>query len=146
MYQLTSDPDVIRCQVTGAEIPRGHRLWDNYQAWLDGGGVPLPVPPPYLPNTPQHYQAIRAAAWEWMTGWVRERRYDTIQSCCSYFNSEVQRYRAEARAMVAWRDAVNQALEAMVLAAPAGIETWNRFAHCCLNLGHSNGPRRQSYR
>ena len=55
-----------------------------------------------------------------------ERGYDGIESCASYYNSGVARYRAEARAMVAWRDAVNQALEQLVLAPPDGIETWEQ--------------------
>lgn len=52
------------------------------------------------------------------------RRYDSIETCCSYFNSSVPRYRAEARAMVAWRDAVSLALEQLVVTLPAGIETF----------------------
>ncbi|HHA2975140.1 TPA: hypothetical protein ACOFD8_002506 [Stenotrophomonas maltophilia] len=126
MYQLTNDPDRVICLDTMADIPRGHYLWDAYERFLAEGNTPAPVPPPYVLHSPQHYQAIRSAAWEWMTAWVRDRRYDTIETCCSYFNSSVPRYRNEARAMVAWRDAVNQELEAMVLAAPAGIETWEQ--------------------
>ena len=61
-----------------------------------------------------------------MTAWVQERRYDTVESCCSYANSTVARYRAEAMAMIQWRDDVNQALEAMVLAPPVGTETWEQ--------------------
>ncbi|MFB3129125.1 hypothetical protein [Stenotrophomonas maltophilia] len=126
MYQLTNDPDQIMCLDTGTLIPRGHRLWDNYAAYLDAGNSALPVPTPYEIHSPEHYRFIRSAAWAWMTAWVVDRRYDSIESCCSYFNSSVPRYREEARAMVAWRDAVNQELEALVLAAPAGIETWDQ--------------------
>lgn len=126
MYQLTNDPDQIMCLDTGTLIPRGHRLWDNYAAFLDAGNNALPVPTPYEIYSPEHYRFIRSAAWAWMTAWVVDRRYDSIESCCSYFNSSVPRYRDEARAMVAWRDAVNQELEALVLAAPAGIETWDQ--------------------
>lgn len=126
MYQLTNDPDQIMCLDTGTLIPRGHRLWDNYAAYLDAGNSALPVPTPYEIRSPEHYRFIRSAAWAWMTAWVVDRRYDSIESCCSYFNSSVPRYREEARAMVAWRDAVNQELEALVLAAPAGIETWDQ--------------------
>ncbi|MBH1639160.1 glycoside hydrolase family protein [Stenotrophomonas maltophilia] len=55
-----------------------------------------------------------------------ERGYDSVESCASYYSSGVTRYRAEALAMVAWRDAVNQALEQLVLAPPEGIETWDQ--------------------
>ncbi|WP_414609712.1 hypothetical protein [Stenotrophomonas pavanii] len=123
MYRLTEDPDIILCVETGAFIPRGHYLWPT--EWLENNS-PLPVPPPYELHSPEHYRAIRAAAWAWMTAEVAARGYDTVESCASYFNSSVERYRLEARAMVAWRDAVNQALEALVLAPPAGIETWDQ--------------------
>lgn len=123
MYQLTDNPDILLCVETGAFIPRGHGLWPA--EWLENN-TPLPVPPPYELHSPEHYRAIRAAAWAWMTAEVAARGYDTVESCASYFNSSVERYRLEARAMVAWRDAVNQALEALVLAPPAGIETWEQ--------------------
>lgn len=56
-----------------------------------------------------------------------ERGYDGIESRASYYdNSGVARYRAEARAVVAWRDAVSQTLELQVLAPPDGIETWEQ--------------------
>lgn len=126
MYQLTDNPDVIRCLDTGAFIPRGHWMWDQYKQWCAAGNTPLPVPPPYELHSPEHYRAIRSAAWAWMEAEVKSRGYDSIESCCSYFNSSIERYRLEARAMVAWRDAVNQALEQLVAAPPPGIETWEQ--------------------
>lgn len=125
MYQLTEDPDVIRCVETGTFIPRGHYLWPT--EWLESN-TPLPVPSPGAGmglHTPQHYRYIRDEAFAWMRSEVVERGYDSIESCASYYNSGVARYRAEARAMVAWRDAVNQALEQLVLAPPEGIDTWD---------------------
>ncbi|HEL7749013.1 TPA: hypothetical protein UL761_000524 [Stenotrophomonas maltophilia] len=126
MYQLTNDADRVICLATMAEIPRGHYLWDAYERWLAEGNTPTPVPLPYVLHSPQHYQAIRSATWEWMTAWVQERGYDSIETCASYYISGVDRYRLEARAMVAWRDAVNQALEQLVLAPPTGVETWDQ--------------------
>lgn len=123
MYQLTEDPNVLRCIETGAFIPRGHWLWPT--EWLEVN-TPTPVPQPYALYSPEHYRAIRAAAWSWMAKFVQERRYDSIESCCSYFDSGVERYRLEARAMVAWRDAVNLALEALVVDPPSNIETWEQ--------------------
>ncbi|HDS1139799.1 TPA: hypothetical protein QDZ75_003872 [Stenotrophomonas maltophilia] len=61
-----------------------------------------------------------------MAEWVRARGYDDIPNCASYFNSSITRYRQEARALVAWRDAVNQKLEQLVLAPPVGVETWEQ--------------------
>jgi len=126
MYRLTANPDVIFNTETGDTIPRGHRWWDDYQAWLDDGNEPAPIPASYAPYTAAHFKAIREAAWAWMTAEVQARRYDTVESCCSYYNSNVPRYRDEARAMVAWRDDVNLALEQLVSTLPAGIETWEQ--------------------
>ncbi|PJO53748.1 hypothetical protein CR156_17005 [Stenotrophomonas lactitubi] len=61
-----------------------------------------------------------------MTAYVVDRRYDSVETCVGYYNSGVERYRLEARAMVAWRDAVNLALEQLVTNPPAGIETWEQ--------------------
>lgn len=126
MYQLTNDPDFILRVDNDSKIPRGHRLWEEYEAWVAQGNTPAPASPPYALHSPEHYQAIRSAAWEWMTAWVKERRYDNIETCVGYFNSTVARYQAEARAMVAWRDAVNLSLEQLVSAPPEGVETWEQ--------------------
>lgn len=45
MYQLTENLDVILCLDTGANIPRGHRMWSDYEEWLDAGNTPLPLVP-----------------------------------------------------------------------------------------------------
>lgn len=126
MYRLTPDPDMIVSTETGTAIPRGHWMWVQYEQWCADGNTPVPVPPPYELHSPEHYRAIRAAAWQWMTAFVNERRYDTIESCCSYLDSSVERYRLEARAMMAWRDAINQALEALVVNPPVGVVTWEQ--------------------
>lgn len=126
MYQLTKNPDIIRRVDTGTDIPRGHWMWDQYQKWLDEGNTPLPVPLPYVLYSPEHFRAIRDSAFAWMTDAVKARGYDDLASCASYYNSGVERYRLEARALVAWRDDVNQALENLVTTLPPGIETWEQ--------------------
>lgn len=98
----------------------------RYREWVASGGVPDPQPTPYTLYSPEHFRAIRDAAFAWMRGEVEARGYDDIPNCASYYNSSVARYRLEARALVAWRDAVNQKLEQLVLAPPAGIETWEQ--------------------
>lgn len=123
MYRLTNDPDVLECVETNQRIPRGHGLWPT--EWLETN-QPLPVALPYALNSPQHYEAIRVAAWEWMTSVVKARRYDSIESCCSYANSGVVRYREEALAMIAWRDDINQTLEALVVNPPPELATWEQ--------------------
>ncbi len=128
MYELTKDTGAVKCLDTGATIPVDADTWQarQYREWLDAGNIPDPEPLPYKLYSPEHFAAIRASAWAWMTSWVVERRYDSIETCCSYFNSGITRYRDEARAMVAWRDSVSQVLEQLVLAPPAGIETWEQ--------------------
>lgn len=125
MYRLTKDPDILQRVETGAFIPRGHYMWPT--EWLEKN-TPLPAPLglEFELHTPAHYRYIRDQAFAWMRGEAVERGYDSIESCASYYNSSVARYRAEARAMVAWRDAVNQALEQLVRAPPDGIETWEQ--------------------
>lgn len=140
MYRLTESPDVLFCLETGAFVPRGHYLWPT--EWLESN-TPLPVPPPYELHSPEHYRAIRAAAWEWMAAEVQERGYDSIETCVGYYNSGVDRYRLEARAMVAWRDAVNQALEALVKAPPAGIETWDQVRALLPQPGAYSWPTKE---
>lgn len=126
MYQKIEGAQSVRRIDDGATIPPGHWMWEEYQAWLADGNTPSDPPPPYLPNTPEHYRAIREAAWAWMTSVVQARRYDSIETCCSYANSGVPRYRAEALAMIAWRDAINQRLEQLVMAPPKGLTTWEQ--------------------
>ncbi|MDE1715514.1 hypothetical protein PWG14_23920, partial [Chromobacterium amazonense] len=42
MYQLSDRADVIVRIADGAHIPRGHRFWDEYEAWLAQGNAPQP--------------------------------------------------------------------------------------------------------
>ncbi|WP_329813118.1 hypothetical protein [Stenotrophomonas sp. SMYL36] len=126
MYQLTADPTVVYCPEHQSWISEGTWLWDKYQLWLKEGNTPMPIGPGYALYSPEHFRAIRDQAFAWMRSEAVARGYDSIESCASYYNSSVSRYRLEARAMVAWRDAVNQALEQLVLAPPDGIETWEQ--------------------
>ncbi|WP_295548842.1 hypothetical protein [uncultured Stenotrophomonas sp.] len=126
MYQLTADPTVVYCPEHQSWISEGTWLWDKYQLWLKEGNTPMPIGPTYALYSPEHFRAIRDAAFAWMNSEVKARGYDDLANCASYFNSGVERYCLEARALVAWRDAVNQRLEQLVLAPPAGIETWEQ--------------------
>ncbi|POA99723.1 phage tail protein [Chromobacterium sinusclupearum] len=42
MYRLTDQADVIVRIADGAHIPRGHRFWNEYEAWLAQGNAPQP--------------------------------------------------------------------------------------------------------
>lgn len=41
MYRLTENPDVILSD--GTAIPKGHRLWQDYEDWLALGNTPAPI-------------------------------------------------------------------------------------------------------
>lgn len=124
MYQLTEEIDIIKCLQTGAFIPRGHRLWSAYEAWCTAGNEPEPVPPLFAPGSAQFHRFMRSMAWEWMAQCARDRGYDSIESCCSYVGSAVPRYAQDAIAMIAWRDAVNLALEAIESTAEVAAPDW----------------------
>lgn len=72
MYQLTENPDVILCVDTGANIPRGHWMWADYQRWLDDGNTPLPLVP--LKSLTEVKEDLLAAAtaerWNRETGGI----------------------------------------------------------------------------
>lgn len=80
----------------------------------------------FIPTVKERNNAIRDAAWQWMLAVPKARGYDSIESCCSYAQSSVARYKAEALAMIAWRDAVNQRLEQLALSPPVGVTTWEQ--------------------
>lgn len=72
MYELTSDPDVILSVETGTWIPRGHRLWGEYEAWLAAGNtIPLPEDTRTLSDIKQQLVAAATALrWEKETGGI----------------------------------------------------------------------------
>lgn len=69
MYQLTKDPDVIRCVETGTFIQRDHWMWPT--EWLENN-IPLPVEEPKA--TAQIRADLVAAAteqrWQHETGGI----------------------------------------------------------------------------
>ena len=44
VYQITQNPDQIIRLDDGANIPRVHRWWDDYEAWIAAGNTPQPAP------------------------------------------------------------------------------------------------------
>lgn len=57
MYQFTDDNDVVVRLSDGAAIPRGHRWWGDYEAWLAEGNTPAAPPD----NRPLEVRARRDA-------------------------------------------------------------------------------------
>lgn len=120
-YKLLPDGSAL---LDGTVIPPGHRWWkERVQPMIDAG-TPQDEDP--KPTIEQRNAAIRDEAWRWMAAVPKDRGYDSIESCCSYAQSGVARYQAEALAMIAWRDAVSQALEQMALNPPKEVETWEQ--------------------
>lgn len=124
MYQYTNDPDVLLNLETLEWIPRSNPNWPTN--WLIFN-TPASVPPPFELYSPEHYKAIQTAAWNWMAEFVQARRYDSVENCCSYFNSSIALKQGEARAMVAWRDAVSVALESLIQNPPPGLTQWEQI-------------------
>ena len=48
MYQLTTYPNIVIRLGDNTSIPRGHRWWDEYEAWVAAGNTPEPMPQPTL--------------------------------------------------------------------------------------------------
>ena len=76
----------------------------------------------HFESSPKQWDSLRERTLNEKSELVALARYDRI----NHDPQPYPRYRAEARALVAWRDAVNQALEQLVLAPPDGIETWEQ--------------------
>lgn len=72
MYQLTEDPNIILCLTTGAHVPRGNPLWDDYELWLEDDNTPLPwVPVKSLDQLKADLVAAATAErWERETGGI----------------------------------------------------------------------------
>ncbi|HEL2980107.1 TPA: hypothetical protein UMB92_002982 [Stenotrophomonas maltophilia] len=124
MYQLTRNPDIVRCTASSTFIPKGHRTWFNYEAWVASGNTALPVESLQELASEERHQLLRSLAREWMTAHARRLGHDSVESCCSYISSAVPRYAQNARAMIAWRDAVSVALDDFAADWPADMATW----------------------
>ena len=76
MYRLTQDPNVVIRTADGATVPKGHRWWDDYSAWVALGNtaspavvVPVSLAPPtvtYAPITYEKLATLNAAAYPGM--------------------------------------------------------------------------------
>lgn len=106
IYRLTTDPDVILRVDDNTSIPRGHRWWDDYEAWIADGNTPDPIP---SLTFVQEVTALTADVQAWLDATAAQNGYDSLASCISYAGSAVAQWNADAAAAHAWRDAVWQA-------------------------------------
>lgn len=65
MYKLTDNPDCVLRLDDGAFIPRGHRWWDEFEAWVAQGNEPQPLMPPATLASLQADLRARATALRW---------------------------------------------------------------------------------
>lgn len=118
MFKLTESENTVlalsEVSVGGYEtipanvtVPRGHRLWATYEAWLALGNTPEP----YDNRTQAEKlgaikQELTLAVQRHMNVVAAQRNYDDIISCCTYATSTNAKFSAEGQAAVEWRDAV----------------------------------------
>jgi hypothetical protein len=106
MYRYTPDSDVVLRISDDALIPRGHRWWDEYEAWCAAGNTPEPMPQPTLEAAAA---ALTVDVQAWLDATAQGNGYDNIATCVSYTSSAIEQWKADALAATAWRDAVWQA-------------------------------------
>lgn len=95
--------------------------------------TPLPPPPPtptVAPPPPtaaqllaQEIAAGEAAAQTLLNTGARSWGYDSLLSAASYVTSQVPQFAADAKALIAWRDALWPAAYAIETAVQAGTQT-----------------------
>jgi len=72
VYRLTANPDFIIRLDDGTYIPRGHRWWDDYEAWVNEGNLPEPAEP--VPTLASLQAELRTRAtslrWTYETGGI----------------------------------------------------------------------------
>ncbi|NJB80281.1 hypothetical protein [Xanthomonas arboricola] len=76
-----------------------------------------------IPTSSERNEEIRMGIGRWIDDVARGNGYDNAVSCASYVSSGMQKNKAEALALVAWRDAVWAAAYALLAAPPVGVTT-----------------------
>lgn len=98
-HVLRSDDVTIPWDVEAGGPLGGGPAWTQWEE--DGSPQPDPYAPPPL-TIDDYRNAVQAL----IDATAKERKYDNGLSFASYFNSTIAEWQAEARAFVAWRDAV----------------------------------------
>lgn len=103
MYTFYSDH--VRRDDDGACIPldESNHDYQDYLAWVEAGNTPAQPPAPTVTDIINRFMAPLQA---WMDGVAQQNGYDSVISCCTYANSAVAQWAADAAAMIQWRDAV----------------------------------------
>ncbi|MDE2105942.1 MAG: hypothetical protein KGL39_52455 [Patescibacteria group bacterium] len=106
-------------------------LWDD----MDGAALSLPSwpqgmtlytgvypPPAPAPTQAQIIASFEAAVQNWLDTTAQSWQYESILSAASYAASTVQKFKDEAAALIAWRDAVWNACYTAEAAIQAGTQ------------------------
>lgn len=111
-YQLvmntdgTTRADMVLRLGDGCYISKGHRWWDDYQAWLEQGNTPQAAQTEQqaLDELSSYFeQAIQAR----LDGEARARGYDSIATAVSYAEEPaVAKFQEDGKAFRAWRSLV----------------------------------------
>ena len=105
MYKLIEKSDCIVRLSDKACIPAdpANTDYQEYLAWVAEGNVPKPVDPP----TPEQIQAeYISQVQRVLDGKAQELGYDNIISICTYAGSSNEKFAAEGKAVLKWRDDV----------------------------------------
>lgn len=124
-YSLIADSTAVQ-RSDGARIPDdpNNRDYQDYLVWLAAGHQPAPPPTP----TPEQYMqfSIQAAASQLqqiLDAASQAWGYDNVVSAISYLSSASPKFRAEAQAMLEWRDQVWSWAETLEVDVQNGIKT-----------------------
>ncbi len=118
-YRLTNDPNAVVRVADVTTIPRGHRWWDEYEAWVSSGNTADEA----MNWEPSLEKKSKAAITTLLDSTVQARGYDNIVSCVSYLTSGNETFKAEAQAASDWRDAVYSTGYTLLEAPPDGVTT-----------------------
>lgn len=102
-YQLTNCSSILRSDGVSIPADPANADYAGYMAWVADGNLPSPACQPSMPELiGQAQDAIQSMLDEVAESW----QYDSILSAATYANSSVQKFKAEADALIAWRDSV----------------------------------------
>jgi hypothetical protein len=118
MYKKTNSTAIIRLE-DGAFIPAdsGNVDYAGYLEWVAEGNKPSDVDAPTLT---QQIAAYEASAQSSLDAGAKAWGYDSIVSASSYAASSIPKFKAEALALIGWRDATWVAAETLLAAVQGG--------------------------
>lgn len=94
---------VLRSDGMGIPKDEGNRDYQDFLVWIAEGNVALlPAPPTVEDIVVRFLPQLQA----WIDGIAKQNGYDTALSCISYVGSSVAQWDADAKAMLAYRDAL----------------------------------------